>query len=64
MTWNSYQKGKRELQNHLRGRKTLMSPRVISSGKDPPVFSNRDLRKAPSSGVELVSADALGSCVY
>lgn len=31
-----------------------MSPRVMSSGKDPPVFSNRDLRKAPSSGQELV----------
>ena len=31
-----------------------MSPRVISSGKDPPVFSNRDLRKAPSSGMDLV----------
>ena len=36
-----------------------MSPRVISSGKDPPVFSNKDLRKAPSSGVESVSASAL-----
>lgn len=37
-----------------------MSPRVISSGKDPPVFSKRDLRKAPSSGVKLVSACAQG----
>ena len=37
-----------------------MSPRVISSGKDPPVFSNRDLRKAPSSGAKLVSARAQG----
>ena len=36
-----------------------MSPRVISSGKDPPVFSNRDLRKAPSSGELLISAYAL-----
>lgn len=36
-----------------------MSPRVISSGKDPPVFSNKDLRKAPSSGVDLVSVYAL-----
>lgn len=37
-----------------------MSPRVISSGKDPPVFSNRDLRKAPSSGEELISPYVLG----
>ena len=37
-----------------------MSPRVISSGKDPPVFSNKDRRKAPSSGVELVFAYASG----
>ena len=35
-----------------------MSPRVMSSGNDPPVFSNKDLRRAPSSVMELVFADA------
>ena len=30
-------------------RRTLISDLVISSGKDPPVFSNKDLRSIPSS---------------
>ena len=55
---DSIRKGERGLQKHVRGRKSLMSPRVMSSGKDPPVFSNRDLRKVPSSSVKLASAYA------
>lgn len=31
------------------GRKSLMSPLVINSGYDPPVCSNSDLRREPSS---------------
>ena len=57
-------KRKGVFQDYLRGRKSLISPRVISSGKDPPVFSNRDLRKAPSSGVGLVSTYAPGNDRY
>ena len=57
-------KRKGVLQDYLRGRKSLISPRVISSGKDPPVFSNRDLRKAPSSGVGLVLTYAPGNDRY
>ena len=57
-------KRKDMFQIYVRGRKSSISPRVISSGKDPPVFSNRDLRKAPSSGIELVSTYAPGSDRY
>ena len=57
-------KRKGVFQVYVRGRKSLMSPRVISSGKDPPVFSNRDLRKAPSSVIELVSTYFPGNDRY
>lgn len=33
------------------GRKTLISGRVMSSGYEPPVFSNNDLRNEPSSAL-------------
>ena len=57
-------KRKGVFQIYVRGRKSLISPRVMSSGKDPPVFSNRDLRKAPSSGIESVSTYAPGNDRY